>query len=174
MVIEAYLGGNGVRRREPVEGRLRSTPIGGIAASGGGVVRAAQLDDLAGRVLDDFAARDEVRVAEPHLTTGREAEELLGRVLHEVVALDPELAREGHLPTAGRGVLGVVLRVEHLDLPVAVVVDDEPEGPQDREAARGRAVEDVATACSRTPMSTTESLRDTPMVAANARMASAG
>ena len=87
------------------------------------VVRAAQLDDLARRVLHDLLAGDEVGVAQAHLAAGREPEELLRRVLHEVLALDPELAREGHLARAGRGVLGVVDGVELLDLSLGVVLD---------------------------------------------------
>ena len=44
-------------------------------------------DDLAGSVLDNVSASDEVGIAQTHFTARRQAEELFGRILHEVVAL---------------------------------------------------------------------------------------
>src|SRR5581483_5580384 len=107
-VIHAHLGGHGVLRREPVQRRLRPAPVGGVAAARLRIVGAAELDDLAARVLDHIGAGHEVGAAQTHFAAGGEAEELAWRVLHEVVAFDPELAREGHLACPGRGILRVV------------------------------------------------------------------
>ena len=88
--------------REPVQRRLGPAAVGRVAAARLRVVGAAELDDLAVRVLHDVGAGDEVGVAQAHLAARGEAEELARRVLHEVVALDPELAREGHRARPGR------------------------------------------------------------------------
>ena len=108
------------------------------------VVGAAQLDDLAGTVLDHFLAGDEVGRAQADLAAGREPEELLRRVLHEVFALDEELPRKRDLPRTGRRILGVVDRVELLDLALGVVREHDLERSEHRHPPRRRAVQQVA------------------------------
>src|SRR5690348_5180708 len=142
-VIDTHLGGHGVLGREPVQRRLRPAPVGGVAAARLRIVGAAELDDLAARVLDHVGAGHEVGVAQTHFAAGGEAEELAWRVLHEVVAFDPELAREGHLACPGRGILRVVDGLHLLDLPLWVVLDHEPERAQDGEASQRPPVQHV-------------------------------
>ena len=52
------------------------------------------------------------------------------RLLAEVVLLDVQHARERHRASAHGGILGVIDRLQHLLLPLGVVLDDEPERPQ--------------------------------------------
>jgi hypothetical protein len=118
--------------------------IGGIAASGRGIVGAAEPDDLAGGVLDHLAAGDQIGIAQAHLAAGRKAEELLGRILHEVVALDPELAGERHRPSAGGRIFRVVDRLEAFGLPLRVIAEDDLERAQHGHPARRGPVEELA------------------------------
>ena len=94
------------RHREPMHGRLDLAAIGRIAASGGGIVGTAQLDDFAGRILHHLATGDEIRVAQPDFVTRRQSEELLRRIFHEIVALDIELPSERHATRARVGSSG--------------------------------------------------------------------
>ena len=98
--------------------------------------------DLAASGRVDARALDEVRVAQAHLGAGREPE-VLGRRIAEIVLLDVKHARERHLARAGRRVLGVVDRVELLDLALGVVVDHHLEGPEHGHA-RGATIEVLA------------------------------
>jgi hypothetical protein len=100
---------------------LTLRPSGALPPRVWRVVGAEQLDHLAVRVLDHIHALDEVAVAQPHLAPNGQAEVLGRRRLAEVVLLDPQLAAEGHLAHAGRRVLGVVDRVQPLDLALRVV-----------------------------------------------------
>ena len=120
---------------------LHLAAVGRVAAARGRVVGAAELDHVAGRVLHDADALDEVGVAEPHLAARGEAEEVLRRVLAEVVLLDVEHLRERHLPRPGRRVLRVVDRVHLLGLALGVVLDDDLERPQHAHHARGLLVQ---------------------------------
>ena len=53
--------------RDPVDRALHLAAVRGVAAAGGGVVGAVDLGHVAGGVLHDVGALDEVRVAQPHL-----------------------------------------------------------------------------------------------------------
>src|SRR5204863_10202472 len=100
--------------------RLHLAAVRGIAAAGGRVVGAAQLDHLARGVLDRFAAGDEIGVAQPHLLARRKTKEFLWRVLHEIFALDKKLAPEPDAPAPGGSVLGIVDGVELLALALRI------------------------------------------------------
>ena len=53
VLIEPHLGPHGMRGRDPVDRALHLAAVGGVAAAGGRIVGAVQLDDLARlRVLD--------------------------------------------------------------------------------------------------------------------------
>ena len=102
VVVQPHLGRHRVRRRQPVEGRLRPATVGRVSAARRRVVGAPELDDRTRSVLDDLATRDEVRRPEPDLALGGEAKRLRRRVLLEVVALDPQLAPERDRPRPRR------------------------------------------------------------------------
>ena len=53
LVVDADLGGLGLRGRQPVHGGLDLAAVGRVAAFGRGIVGAAQFDHFAARVLDD-------------------------------------------------------------------------------------------------------------------------
>ncbi len=108
------------------------------------IVRAAQLDDGARRVLHDALAFQDVGIPQAHLAARRQPEELLRRRLHEVVVLDVEHARERDAAGPGGRVLRVVDRVDVLDAPFRIVLDDDLERPQHRERAQRAAVEILA------------------------------
>ena len=125
--------------------RLHLAPVRRrVAALGGGIVGAPQLDHLALGVLHGLPARDEVGVAQPHLLARRQSEELLGRVLHEVVALDPQLAREADLARARACVLRVVDGFQLLRLALRIVLDHHLERPQHGHAPQRAFVERLA------------------------------
>ncbi len=86
-----------------------------------------EFEDVAVLVLHDFAALDEVGIAEADLPPRGEAKEPLGRAFHEVLTLDVQDPRERELARPGGGVLGVVHRVELLDLALGVVREHDPE-----------------------------------------------
>ena len=153
--------------------RLHLAAVGRIAAARGRIVGAAQLDDLAGGILDDLRAGDEVGAAQPHLAPGREPEELLRRVLHEVVALDVEHARERHRPRARRRDPRGCCRSR---TPRSAPPDS---SRSRRGAAAARAITRGArllrssrTACSSSATSTRFSRLATPMRSQNVRIAS--
>src|SRR5215470_18510547 len=98
-VVEPHLGPSGVGGGNPVDGALHVAPFA-VAAQGLGIVLAAHLDDLPGRVRLEVRALDDVGVSQAHLGAGGEPEVLLGRHLAEVVLLDPQLAAEGDLARA--------------------------------------------------------------------------
>ncbi len=123
---------------------LHLAAIGGAAAARRRIVGAAQLDDLAGGVLHDLFALHDVAPAQADFAAGGEAEELLRRILEEVVALDPELAPEEDRTGPRRRVLGVVDRLELLELALRPVDERDLERIEDRHAAQRRAVELLA------------------------------
>src|SRR5262249_26165229 len=94
LIVEADLGPNRLPPPHPVQRRLHLAPVGGVAAAGLRIVGAPELDHLAGGVLHDLPAGDEIRVAQPNLLARREPEEALRRHLREILALDIELAAE--------------------------------------------------------------------------------
>jgi hypothetical protein len=71
--------------------RLHSTVVGGASPARRRVIGASKLNHLTFVVLDHLVTRDEVRAAQSHFTTRRQAKELLGWNLHEVFALDVQL-----------------------------------------------------------------------------------
>jgi NAD(P)-dependent dehydrogenase (short-subunit alcohol dehydrogenase family) len=50
MIVKADLGRDRVRGRNPMDGRLHLAPVRGVAALRCRIVRASQLDDIAGAV----------------------------------------------------------------------------------------------------------------------------
>src|SRR5262245_55410332 len=110
-----------------MDGGLDLAAVGRIAAARRRIIGAAQLHHLAGSVLYNLAASDEVGIAQPHLGAGREPEELLRRVLHEVVALDIELAPEPDAARAGRRIVGMVDSLELLALALGIILDHDLE-----------------------------------------------
>jgi len=103
-----------------------------------------QLDHLAPIVLDHVGATDEAGVAQSDLGARRQAEPLLRRVLHEVIPLDVDHLAERHLARSHRRVVRVVRRLEPVDLPLGVVVDDHLERPQHRQGPRRPLLEILA------------------------------
>ena len=65
-IVQAYLGLEGVGSGDPVNGALDLATVGGVSASGGGIVGAAQFGDFAVLVLDDFSAGDVIGVLEAY------------------------------------------------------------------------------------------------------------
>ena len=143
-IVETDFRRQGMRGRDPVHRRLHLPSIRRVSAACCRVVGAAQLDDLAGGVLDDLVARDEVRAAQAHLPARRQPEEFLGRVFPEVVTFDIQLARKRHLAVAGRRILRVVDDVDVLDLVLRVIGDHDLQRPQHAHDPRRPAVEIVA------------------------------
>ena len=86
-------------------------------------------------------AFDEVSIAQPHFVARREAKEFLGWVLHEIVALDEELAAERDPPHTRRGIVGMIDRLQLLELAFGIVLDHDFQGPQHRHAPQRRAIE---------------------------------
>src|SRR5262245_29411494 len=128
-----------------MQGCLHLAPIGGrVAAAGGRIVAAAQLDDLAGRILDDLAAGDEIGIAQAHLFARSQPKELLGRVFHEIILLHVELAAEPDLARARVGRLWVIDRVEFLDHAFWIVFDHHLERAEHRHAPQCGAVQNLA------------------------------
>ena len=120
---------------------LHLAAVGGLSACGLGVIRAAQLDDVAVPVLHDVLTGDEVAVAEPDLASRREAV-VLGRGLHhEVVLLDVERAREGDLTRARALVLRVVHCLPHLDSTLGPVGENDLERSEYGRTPQGGSVE---------------------------------
>src|SRR5690606_18949670 len=70
-VVEADLRRQGVLGSHPMQRSANLASVRGVAALRRRVPRAAQLDDLAGLVLDDVRARDEARVAQANLLSRR-------------------------------------------------------------------------------------------------------
>ena len=124
--------------------RLDLAAIRRIAAPGRRIVGAAQLDDLAGGVLDHLGAGDEIGVTKADLAAWSQAEELLRRIFHEVVALDEDFAAERDAPGAERGVVGMVGHLHLLGLAVRVIGQHELQRAHHRHRARRAAVQVLA------------------------------
>ena len=88
----------------PLTLRFAPSPPG----EGGQIHRAEQLDHIAGIILYDLVAADDIGSLQAHLAAGRQAEELLGRVLHKVLALDEQVLAERHLAIAHFGMRRMV------------------------------------------------------------------
>src|SRR5262245_55191591 len=76
------------------------------------VICAAQLGDVAGLVLYDLLASDEVRVSKANLAPGRKSEELLRRIFTKIILLDIEHATEWHLTGTGIRIFRIVDGIE--------------------------------------------------------------
>ena len=143
-VEHSHLGIDGVTGTDPVDGAFHLASVGGVAATGGGVVGAVDAGNVALGVLLNACAGYEVGIAQTHLGARREAEILLGRILHKVVTLYVEFAAEGHLTLAVGLVLGVVDGGEQLFLAGGIVVDDQLDGIQHSHTALSHLVKVLA------------------------------
>ena len=93
MIVQAHLSRYGMRRRDPVDGALDLAAIRCPPTSGGGIVSAAEFDDLPGSlVLHHSGAGNVVRIPQTHLTARNETEELPRWVLTKILALNVEHA----------------------------------------------------------------------------------
>ena len=115
-----------------MHGRLDLASVGRVAALGGGIIGAAQLSNLAGRILDDVSAFDEIGIAQPHFGARGQPEKLLRRAFHEVVLLDIEFAAECDAARAGSRIVRVIDGLELLDLAFRIVLDHDFQRPQHR------------------------------------------
>ena len=116
-----------------------------VTAARGRIVRAVNLGHVAGVVFHHVGASDEIRIAQPHLTTRREPVKLLGRVLHEVITIDVELARERQLArTRERHIVRIIRRVQFVDFALGVIRDDHLHRIHHAQHARHDHVEIVA------------------------------
>src|SRR5262249_51873917 len=109
---------------DPVNRRLDLTAVRSIAPARLRIVTATQFGHSAFRVLYDLAARDEIGVAQPYLGARRKTEEFLRWILHEVVLLDIELAAKLNFAHAGIRDVGVIGRLQLLNLSFRIVFDD--------------------------------------------------
>src|SRR5947207_14677240 len=116
------------------------------AAARRGVVAAAQLHDLAGRVLHHTLALHDVAVAQPHFAARLQAVELAGRILHEVLALDVYLARYRHFAAPKLRFVRVIRGVERLLFVFRVRVDHDLQRIEHGEAPRRALVQVFADA----------------------------
>src|SRR6516165_6935119 len=95
--------------RNPVEGGFHLAVVRRVAALGGGVVGAVQLNYFASFfVLFHADALDEISVAQSYLAARRETEVILRRILAEILLLDVEDFRERDFPGTGLGIFGIV------------------------------------------------------------------
>ena len=78
-VVEPNLRFGGVRGRNPVNGGFHFAAVGSVAAAGSRVVRAVNSVDLAGFILHDADAGDEVAPAQTDFLARRKTEKLLRR-----------------------------------------------------------------------------------------------
>ena len=130
-----------------MQGRLDLAPIGrAVAATGLGIVGAAQFDHGATLVPDSLAAGDEISETQAHLAAGTEPIEFLRRFLHEIVGFDIKLAAERHLAHPSRWIGGMVRRLEGLGLTFRIILDHQLDRVEHRHAARGFPVEPLADA----------------------------
>ena len=108
MIVEANFRLQGVLGRNPMECRLYFPSIGGVAASGFGIVGAMEFDDFAVLVMDNALALDKVGIAKSNFTAWRQAIEFRWRLLPKILSLYVKLAREGDFSRAGARILWVV------------------------------------------------------------------
>ena len=122
---------------DPVEGALHlAACIGAAAALAFRVVRAVQLDDVAGFVLDDVFTLDDIAVFQADFLARSQAEELLNRFFHEVVLFDVDGLAEGNLTGAHGFVFLIVFRRYRFRLAVGIVGNDDLQGIDDRHETR--------------------------------------
>ena len=99
-------------------------------------------DDAALGVLLDRGGHDDVAVAKTHGLRGRavrgdrQAAEAFGRHFGEVALFNPKFLREGDRAGAHFGLLRMIVRHERFRLAFRIVVDDELQGAEHRDAAR--------------------------------------
>src|SRR5712691_12308224 len=105
MVVQAHLGWERMRCRDPVNGTLDLAAIRGPPTPSGRVIRTTQLNHLTrALVLHHPRAGEIVGVAQADLAARGQTEELLWRVLTKIIAFDIQHARERHLARAHAGV----------------------------------------------------------------------
>jgi len=145
-IVEADFGAEGVCGGDPMDGAFYFAAGLGLARAGFGIEGAAEFNDLAGGVFDDFVALNDADVAKADFAAGGEAEVFFGRIFHEVVALDVEGAGEGNFAGASGRVFGVVDGFDLFDVVFVHVGQDDFDGAQDGHDAWGDFVEVFAEA----------------------------
>ena len=111
------------------------------------IICAVNLRNLAGgQIFFKSDTANEVAVSESHLPARGEPEELLRRLLHEILPLDEQVPGEGDLPGARIGIFRVIGTVEHLDLPLRIVVDHDAKRPENRQNTQRLFIEVVPNA----------------------------
>src|SRR5687767_12632799 len=98
---------------------------GGAARFALEISRATQLANISLGILHHFLALDNVSVLQPHLSARLESKIFRWRCLHEIRALDEEFAAERNSARAGIRILGIIDRLELLDLIFRIVCDDD-------------------------------------------------
>ena len=92
-IVQAHLGVDGVRGRNPVDRGLHLAAIRwSIATARGRIIGAVHLDGLTFFILHHFCALHEVGVAQTHFPARRETEILLRRMLPKIILLDVQHA----------------------------------------------------------------------------------
>ena len=127
-----------------MDGRLHLASIGSVAAAGGGVVGAVDLDYFSLVVLHHTLRGNEIAVAEPYFAAGRQAVVLLGRVFAEIVLLDVEDFGEWHFALAGTFVFGIVDGIDFFGLTLRIVIDHDFQRAQNGHHAWRALVEVLA------------------------------
>ena len=123
-------------------GPLHLAAVGGVSAAAVGVVLAQDLDDVACLVLDAAGAMDQIGPLQAALGAAGIETLIFGyRGLQKVLRLDIQVAGESDGPGAILGAAGVVFHLEGLAVPLGVVGDGEPDGPQHRHHPLGGLVQ---------------------------------
>ena len=111
MIVQPHFRIDRMFRADPVNRALDLSPVRGITASRGRVIRAMDFRHVAGRVFDDAGALDEIRITQTDFLPRREAEIFGGRHFAEIILLDVQLARERHLSCPRRRILTLPLTI---------------------------------------------------------------
>ena len=112
-----------------------------IAAARGWVVRTVHLNHFSLVVLRHHLRRNEVAITQPHFAPWRQAVILLGRVFAEIVLLDVQHLGKWHLALPGAFVLGIIDRLDLLNLTFRVVIDHDLQWPEHGHPTRRALVE---------------------------------
>src|SRR5262249_16241145 len=142
VVVQAYLGWNGMRRRDPVNSTLDLASIRCPSTPCGGVVGTAEFHHLAcSLILHHPSTGNVIRIAQTHLAARGEAKELPRRVFTKIVVFNVEHARERHLACAHTGFLGIIPALHVFHLAFGIVLNDSPKGTQYRHDALGAFIQ---------------------------------
>ena len=94
-----------------------------VSAAGRRIIGGVNDRHLSVRILFAAGAADKIRVHEPDLIAGEQAEIFLRRVLHEVLALNPEFPAERHLAAPELRVFLIVFHRQKLRSALRIIVD---------------------------------------------------